>query len=73
MPLSTLPQDLFKGIHSDRWTGALRAIPADIAVTMPETQLAALVASIDKFAENQSAARILEYQKAAHQREKTQG
>jgi hypothetical protein len=42
-------QDLFKGIHSDRWIGALRAVPADIAVTLPDHQLEALVRSIDAY------------------------
>jgi hypothetical protein len=49
MPLSKMPQELFAGLHSDRWTGALRAIPSDIAVTLPEHQLAALVRSIDDY------------------------
>ena len=50
MTLSKLPQDLFKGLHSNNWTGALRAIPADIALVLPEHQLVALVRSIDAYA-----------------------
>ena len=50
MPLSKLPQALFKGMHSDAWIACLRAIPADIAVTLPEHQLEALVRSINAFA-----------------------
>lgn len=50
MTLSKLPQDLFKGMHSNNWTNALRAIPGDIAVTLPDHQFEALVRSIDAYA-----------------------
>lgn len=41
-----LLQDRFKGIHSTKYTAALRAIPTDIAITLPDHQLDALVVSI---------------------------
>lgn len=41
-----LLQDRFPGIHSDLYTRALRAIPGDVILILPDHQLDALVKGI---------------------------
>lgn len=43
----TIPlQDRFPGMHSDQYTRALRAIPGDVLLTLPDHQIDALVKQI---------------------------
>lgn len=44
--MAQLLQDRFKGVHSDVYTAALRAIPGDILLTLPDHQVDALVTGI---------------------------
>ena len=39
-------QDRFPGMHSDQYTRALRAIPGDVLLTLPDHQIDALVKQI---------------------------